>query len=287
MKIAFHDWMIAVFDGHADRLAAKHVLALAALNDPWGVYDAGVRYQEGRSIEQNYEKAYRCYLRVAEIDCPYTARAQFQIGAFFLNGWHVPENNQEAARWFKLSAERGFPAAQYNYGLSLADGWGAEFNVQKGVEWLQKAAAGGIIDAHAALAKLGYSIPPLSSTPERSSSFPVPVSKARDVSQEVCPSCGGETRWLLLFTVRNVATLLLHFIAFVGTLFILVVWSGGNQLLWVFLLVIQAAILFLFRRSYKTSLRCESCGKLVRHRDVFEALRQRKVTEKSIPNRSG
>ena len=46
------------------------------------------------------------------------------VGLMYDNGNGVPEDDAEAVRWFRLSAEQGFAAAQYNLGVMYGNGDG-------------------------------------------------------------------------------------------------------------------------------------------------------------------
>jgi uncharacterized protein len=54
----------------------------------------------------DYAAALRLVLPLAEQG---NAVAQYHLGFMYLKGEGVPENYEEAAKWFRLSAERGFP----------------------------------------------------------------------------------------------------------------------------------------------------------------------------------
>ena len=64
--------------------------------------------------------------------------------------------------------------------------------------------------------------------------------------------------------------MLSHFAAFLVTLFLIVIISHGNAITLIALMLMQAMVLYGFRRIYKTSLRCDSCGYILKHRDIFD-----------------
>ena len=45
-----------------------------------------------------------------------------KLGVMYANGQGVPQDYQEAVKWFRKAAEQGYASAQYNLGLSYANG---------------------------------------------------------------------------------------------------------------------------------------------------------------------
>ena len=56
-------------------------------------------------------------------------------------GRGVPQDYAEAARWYRLAAERGDAQAQYNLGLAYARGEGVTQNAVEAHVWFNLAAA--------------------------------------------------------------------------------------------------------------------------------------------------
>src|SRR5712691_4348728 len=52
------------------------------------------------------------------------AKAQFNLGVMYDNGQGVPQDYNEAAKWYTKAAEQGFPAAEYNLAGMYEDGRG-------------------------------------------------------------------------------------------------------------------------------------------------------------------
>ena len=59
----------------------------------------------------------------------------------FSNGRGVPQDYAEAARWYRLAADRGDAPAQYNLGLSYAKGEVGETDNVSAYVWFNLAAA--------------------------------------------------------------------------------------------------------------------------------------------------
>lgn len=52
------------------------------------------------------------------------ARAQAALGSMYERGLHVPQDDEEAMRWYRMAAEHGVPMVQYNLGVKYAMGRG-------------------------------------------------------------------------------------------------------------------------------------------------------------------
>ena len=69
--------------------------------------------------------------------------AQFQLGTRYYTGQNVPQNYQEAAKWYRKVAEQGFAAAQHNLGVMYSQGQGVSQDYTKAFGWYRKAAEQG------------------------------------------------------------------------------------------------------------------------------------------------
>lgn len=72
--------------------------------------------------------------------------AQHQLARMFLAGEGGPKSARQAARWFKLAAEKGHASAQAELGRLLYEGVGVERNVVRGLMWLSLAVLNGAAD---------------------------------------------------------------------------------------------------------------------------------------------
>jgi TPR repeat protein len=91
------------------RAAQLYLQALERL-EPGSMEDALVRtrlgamYLEGRGVPQNDEQA-AVHLRMAADSG--RAEAQRAVGRLYANGWGVPQNHARAAEWFRRAADQG------------------------------------------------------------------------------------------------------------------------------------------------------------------------------------
>jgi len=66
--------------------------------------------------------------------------AQRELGVMHATGdWSVPKDLAEAARWYRLAAEKGDAESQYDLGFMLLLGQGEPKNTEEGVMWIERA----------------------------------------------------------------------------------------------------------------------------------------------------
>lgn len=82
------------------------------------------------------------------------ANALFEIGARFSDGRGVATDLGEAAKWYKLAADRGLAPAQYRMGNLLEKGTGVDRNLGQAVSYYRQAAEAGNASAMHNLAVL-------------------------------------------------------------------------------------------------------------------------------------
>lgn len=71
------------------------------------------------------------------------AAAQFQLGWMYHKGEGVVQDDQEAAKWYRMAAEQGDTDAQFNLGVTYANGYGVLQDYKEAVKWYRKAAEQG------------------------------------------------------------------------------------------------------------------------------------------------
>ena len=70
------------------------------------------------------------------------------------HGYGVHQDYVEAARWFRLAADKGYAPAAFNLGVMYADGRGVPRDRSEAAKWYEKAAAAGNEMAVARLARI-------------------------------------------------------------------------------------------------------------------------------------
>jgi len=72
------------------------------------------------------------------------AVAQFLMGELYDRGDGVPQDDEQAVRWWRKAAEQGLARAQNEVGVALTDGRGMSPDPQQAVLWYRKAADQGL-----------------------------------------------------------------------------------------------------------------------------------------------
>ena len=121
----------------ARRGVAAALLLLVATSVAAADFDTGVRaYNRG-----DYTSAFREFRALAEQG---HAGAQFSLGFMYDNGEGVPEDDRQAAFWYRKAAEQGEAYAQSNLGRMYAFGKGVPEDDVRAYAWVNLAAAQGI-----------------------------------------------------------------------------------------------------------------------------------------------
>ena len=123
-------------------------------------------YAKGQGVPQNYQEAVKWYSQLAkkqgtnqeETDFYYNwrksnipqvlkfltndaengiAKAQNNLGMIYAHGQYVPQDDQQAFKWYRLAAEQGSFRAQYNLGEMYVEGRGVPKDEEKAIKWLR------------------------------------------------------------------------------------------------------------------------------------------------------
>ena len=97
----------------------EDVRSCAEQGDANARFQLGSMYADGRGLPEDDEEAVRWYQLAAELG---DANAQFQLGSMYAAGDDVPEDGEEAVRWYRLAAEQGDVSAQLRLGLMYSTG---------------------------------------------------------------------------------------------------------------------------------------------------------------------
>ena len=71
-------------------------------------------------------------------------QAQYNLGWLSAYGEGVPQDDKEAANWFRLAAEQGYTQAQVALGRAYARGQGVARDAAQAAEWYRRAAEQGM-----------------------------------------------------------------------------------------------------------------------------------------------
>jgi hypothetical protein len=105
---------------HGDSAAVLQLAGpLAAKGDARAQSVLGLVYYRGRGLPQDLNEAVKWFRRAADQS---DAAAQFYLGVMYSEGQGVPQDHAEAVKWYRLAADQGDAQAQYNLGLVYANG---------------------------------------------------------------------------------------------------------------------------------------------------------------------
>ncbi|MGA2030018.1 MAG: tetratricopeptide repeat protein [Verrucomicrobiota bacterium] len=98
----------------------------------------GESYCDGRSVPKDFVEAARWFRMAAEKG---HVRAQFWLGSFYQAGQlGIMQNWTEAVKWYRKAAEQGNADTQHNLGFCYYNGEGVQKNYTEAVNWFRKAA---------------------------------------------------------------------------------------------------------------------------------------------------
>jgi TonB family protein len=135
--------------GNSLSALAKETQLKAERGLPAAQYELAMMYAGGAAGLPNDDGQAASWFRKAA-DQGHAA-AQKMLGDFYIKGRGVAENETEAFRWMKMSAEQGNADAQYSVGLLFEKGAGTPKDDSHAYEWYKKAAERGISAAQGKL----------------------------------------------------------------------------------------------------------------------------------------
>jgi uncharacterized protein len=99
-------------------------------------------------VPQDYNEAVKWFRLAAD---QRDARAQYRLGQCFAYSWGVERNYDEAVKWLRLAAAQNLPEAQYELSRRYASGDGVIQNTIEALKYLRQAAEQGFVDAQTTL----------------------------------------------------------------------------------------------------------------------------------------
>ena len=121
---------------------------LATEGDVAAQFDLGDKYLNGEGVPQDNGEAARWFRLAADQG---NARAQASLGFMYSNGDGVPRDDGEAARWYRFAADQGYANAQFSLGVMYGNGRGVSPDDGEAVRWFRLAADQGNARAQANL----------------------------------------------------------------------------------------------------------------------------------------
>ena len=138
--------------GRAAALTLKSAQAAAARGDAEAQFYLSRCYAWGKGVPQDNDQAIK-YLRQSANQG--YAPAEHNLGAFYFSGLlGLPQSDTEAVKWFRQAAAQGNPLAEFSLGLAYQLGRGVTTNLLEAVSWYKKAAKQNQTNALLALGSL-------------------------------------------------------------------------------------------------------------------------------------
>jgi TPR repeat protein len=132
-------WWLARRKADGQRLVAqaKATRVLAEQGDAQAQYRLGYMYRYGHGVPQDNNEALRWYRKSA--DQGYAA-GEYGIGYMYFYGLSVLQDYSEAARWCRKASDQGYGPAQYSLGSNYFYGYGVAKDDSQAAFWFRKAA---------------------------------------------------------------------------------------------------------------------------------------------------
>ena len=121
--------------------ALKEWKPLAEQGDATAQFNLALMYSNGDGVPQDYEEAVRWYTLAAEQG---VVQAQYNLALMYDYGEGVPQDYKEAVRWYTLAAEQGDAQAQYNVAVSFYKGEGVIKDIVYAHMWKNISASNGL-----------------------------------------------------------------------------------------------------------------------------------------------
>ncbi|HUP91672.1 MAG TPA: caspase family protein [Solimonas sp.] len=131
--------------------AATELEKQALQGGPSAQADLGRRYEYGDGLPQNDVQAAYWYRKSAEQGY---VLAQIKLGSLYRNGHGVERDDAQALAWFHKAAEQGNASGQFLVGVMYQTGSGTPPDNRQALAWYKKSAASGFKPAKAALDRL-------------------------------------------------------------------------------------------------------------------------------------
>jgi localization factor PodJL len=125
--------------------------AAALAGDPSAAYEVASRFAEGRVVPQNSEEAARWFDVAAKKGL---APAQFRLGTLYEKGLGVKKDLATARDLYRAAADKGHGKAMHNLAVLYAEGIAGKADYRMAAQWFRKAADYGIADSQYNLAVL-------------------------------------------------------------------------------------------------------------------------------------
>ena len=126
----------AILTAYAE-LEFEHTEKLAVGGDKVAQFNLGIMYDHGKGVSEDDKEAVKWYRKSAEQGY---AIAQNNLGSKYYNGEGVTQDFKEAVKWYAKSAEQGDAMAQNSLGGMYDTGKGVSEDDKEAIKWYIKSA---------------------------------------------------------------------------------------------------------------------------------------------------
>ena len=112
----------------------------AEQGDATAQFNLGYKYDFGEGVVEDNEAAAKWYRLAADQG---DADAQYNLGVLYFFGEGVAEDKEAAVKWYRLAAEQGDADGQWALGFMYDNGEGVAEDNEAAVKWFRLAAAQG------------------------------------------------------------------------------------------------------------------------------------------------
>ncbi|CAM8647952.1 MORN motif [Oxalobacteraceae bacterium] len=118
----------------------KILNSLAISGDVYSQYFLALMYRDGYGVTKNTQQALKWFKLAADKGF---SDAQLELGLMYSNGDHLMKNSLEAIHFFRQAADLGNAKAQYMLGVMYTRGDGVPEDSQEAIRWIRLAAESG------------------------------------------------------------------------------------------------------------------------------------------------
>jgi len=127
-----------------DALPLAELTQMAEAGNAAAQTNLGFRHAAGEGLPQDFQEAIKWFRKAAAKG---QVKAEFSLGSIYDSGEGVERDLKEAAKWYRKAATRGFLPALFNLGLMYENGEGVAQDIVLAYALFSLAAADGNRDA--------------------------------------------------------------------------------------------------------------------------------------------
>lgn len=151
--LGFQAWAQETKTSSPSDFDIKRIKVLAESGDPAAQTQLARCYRNGLGVPENREEALKWYTKAANQSY---APAQTSLGTLYRYGWGVPQDAHKAIEWYTKAANQNYARAETNLGAMYLLGQGIEQDSSAAFKWYSKAANRNYARAQAALGRMYY-----------------------------------------------------------------------------------------------------------------------------------